>query len=58
MIVTDFEKKIAKPYEWRKGKLRAVAYRDYFGPAAGLMSTVSDLAVYSIAIDEKKFLSA
>ena len=54
---SDFEKKIAKPYEWRKGKLQAVAYRDYFGPAAGLMSTVADLAAYSIAIDEKEFLS-
>ena len=52
-----FEKKIAKPYEWRKGKLHAVTYRDYFGPAAGLMSSVSDLSFYSIAIDEKKFLS-
>jgi CubicO group peptidase (beta-lactamase class C family) len=53
----DFEKKIAKPYEWRKGRLHAVTYRDYFGPAAGLMSSVADLGVYSIAIDEKKFLS-
>ena len=52
-----FQKKIAKPYEWRKGKLRPIAYRDYFGPAAGLMSTVSDLSVYSIAIDEKNFLT-
>lgn len=53
----EFQRKIAKPYEWRKGKLRAVTYRDYFGPAAGLMSSVADLAVYSNAIDEKKFLS-
>ena len=27
-----------------------------FGPAAGIMSSVADLAKYSIAIDEKKFL--
>lgn len=52
----NFQDRIAKPYEWRKGKFRKVAYRDFFGPAAGLMSTVADLADYSIAIDEMKFL--
>jgi CubicO group peptidase (beta-lactamase class C family) len=52
-----FEKKIAKPYEWRKRKLHPIQYRDYFGPAAGLMSSVSDLAVYSVAIDSQSFLS-
>jgi CubicO group peptidase (beta-lactamase class C family) len=55
---SEFEKKIAKPYQWRKGELQGVAYRDYFGPAAGLMSSVADLAVYSVAIDEKEFLSS
>jgi CubicO group peptidase (beta-lactamase class C family) len=50
------QNRIAKPYEWRKGKLREVAYRDFFGPAAGLMSTVTDLADYSLAIDERTFL--
>jgi CubicO group peptidase (beta-lactamase class C family) len=51
-----FEKNVAKPYDWKKGKLLSVKYKPFFGPAAGLMSTVSDLATYSIAIDEKIFL--
>jgi CubicO group peptidase (beta-lactamase class C family) len=50
------QSRIAKPYEWRKRKFHEVAYRDFFGPAAGLMSTVTDLADYSLAIDERKFL--
>jgi CubicO group peptidase (beta-lactamase class C family) len=52
-----FVKNEAKPYHWQKGKLIPDEYQTYFGPAAGLMSSVSDLAIYSIAIDEKNFLS-
>ncbi|MGN6511405.1 MAG: serine hydrolase domain-containing protein, partial [Chitinophaga sp.] len=48
----------AKPYDWNKKKkqLTPVTYKYGFGPAAGLMSTVADLAVYSAALDEKRFL--
>ena len=55
---SDFEKKIAKPYEWRKGKLQRCGIPGLFWAGSGLMSTVADLAVYSVAIDEKDFLSA
>ncbi|MBO9151645.1 serine hydrolase domain-containing protein [Chitinophaga sp. GCM10012297] len=49
----------AKPYDWNKKKKRLDTVKNFrygFGPAAGLMSTVADLAVYSAAIDEKRFL--
>lgn len=48
---------VAKPYDFRKGQLVAVSYPAYFGPAAGLMSCVSDLASYSLALDQQRFLS-
>ncbi|WP_162946257.1 serine hydrolase domain-containing protein [Chitinophaga barathri] len=48
----------ARPYDWNKKKKRldTVTFKYGFGPAAGLMSTVADLALYSAAIDEKRFL--
>lgn len=48
----------AKPYDWQKKKkqLHPVTFKYGFGPAAGLMSTVADLAVYSAAIDDGRFL--
>ena len=52
-----FIKNVAKPYDWQKGELVSIQYRDYFGVSAGLMSSVSDLATYSIAIDDNKFLN-
>ena len=52
-----FEKLVAKPYEWQKDQLVPITYPTYFGPSAGLMSCVTDLATYSNAIDEKRFLS-
>lgn len=51
-----FMQKVARPYDWKNGQIQPVAFTYGFGPAAGLMSTVSDLAAYSIAIDEGKFL--
>lgn len=47
---------VAKPYDLVKGRLVPTTYPSYFGPAAGLLSSVSDLATYSIAIDEGRFL--
>jgi CubicO group peptidase (beta-lactamase class C family) len=52
----SFLTKVAKPYDWEKKQLSPVKYKYRFGAAAGIMSCVSDLALYSIAIDEKKFL--
>jgi len=52
----SFLTKVAKPYDWKNKQFNRVTFSYGFGPAAGIMSTVSDLAVYSIAIDEKKFL--
>ena len=50
------EKQIAKGYDWQNNELVAVRYPSYFGPAAGLMSCVNDLAAYSNAIDEGRFI--
>jgi CubicO group peptidase (beta-lactamase class C family) len=53
-----FLTKVATPYDWQHRKLAPIKYNYVFGPAAGLMSCVSDLATYSTAIDEHKFLNA
>jgi CubicO group peptidase (beta-lactamase class C family) len=47
---------VAKPYNWQGKKIAPIKFNYGFGPAAGIMSCVDDLAKYSIAIDEKKFL--
>lgn len=54
---TAFERLVAKPYEWQKNQLVPVVYPTYFGPSAGLMSCVADLAIYSNAIDDRRFLT-
>lgn len=51
-----FAKRVAKPYDRQGHRLAPVHMKYGFGPAAGIMSSVSDLAVYSIAIDEQLFL--
>lgn len=51
-----FEQLVAKAYDWQKNRLVPVTYPTYFGPSAGLMSCVADLATYSNAIDEHRFL--
>ncbi|MBO0951873.1 serine hydrolase domain-containing protein [Fibrella forsythiae] len=51
-----FEKRVAKPYDWQNNQLVSVAYPTYFGPSAGLMSCVADLAIYATAIDDGLFL--
>ncbi|MGM9511050.1 serine hydrolase domain-containing protein [Larkinella sp. GY13] len=52
-----YGKLVAKPYDLQKGRIVPIAYPTHFGPAAGLMSCVSDLAAYSTAIDEQKLLN-
>lgn len=54
----SFSQNIAKPYNWAGKKINPVIYNYAFGPAAGIMSSVADLATYSIAIDEKYFLKS
>ena len=52
----SFSLHVAKPYNWQGKKIAPIHFKYGFGPAAGIMSCVTDLAKYSIAIDEKKFL--
>jgi CubicO group peptidase (beta-lactamase class C family) len=53
----SFLTKVAKGYNWQGHKLTRVNYPAYFGASAGLMSSVADLASYSIAMDDHKFLN-
>jgi CubicO group peptidase (beta-lactamase class C family) len=52
----SFLTSVAKPYNWQGHHIAPVKYNYRFSTAAGLMSTVADLAKYSNAIDEKQFL--
>ena len=52
----SFLTNVAKPYNWQGKHIAPVNFGYGFSPAAGIMSSVADLAKYSIAIDEKKFL--
>ncbi|WP_018626857.1 serine hydrolase domain-containing protein [Niabella aurantiaca] len=52
-----FLKRVARPYDWKHRKLHPVTFRYGFNPGAGIMSNVADLAFYSVAIDEQRFLS-
>ncbi|SEW51988.1 serine hydrolase domain-containing protein [Chitinophaga arvensicola] len=54
---TAFLQHTAKPYDWKNKQFQTVKFSYAFGPAAGIMSSVSDLAVYSTAIDEGRFLA-
>ncbi len=51
----QFEQNLAKAY-WPDGHTR-ILYEQYFGTAAGLISSVIDLAKYSIAIDNNMLVS-
>ncbi|MBZ4189155.1 serine hydrolase domain-containing protein [Niabella beijingensis] len=53
----SFLKKVALPYDWKHRKLQPVQFRYGFNPGAGIMSNVTDLALYAVAIDERRFLS-
>jgi len=55
---TAFQSKVAKPYDWQNKQIVPIVYHYHFGPAAGIMSSVHDLAQYSMAIDENKFIDA
>ena len=47
---------VAKPYDWVHKQIIPIEYPRYFGPAAGLMSCVADIAKYSVAIDDRRML--
>ncbi|MBO9732561.1 MAG: beta-lactamase family protein [Chitinophaga sp.] len=51
-----FMQQVAKPYDWQHRQMVPVTFSYGFGPAAGIMSTVADLGIYSNAIDDGKFL--
>jgi CubicO group peptidase (beta-lactamase class C family) len=48
--------RLAKAYDWSNDSLKSIRYPVHISPAAGMMSSVADLAKYSNAIDERKFL--
>jgi CubicO group peptidase (beta-lactamase class C family) len=52
----SFLTKVAPPYNWQGKQIAPIQMKYSFSPAAGIMSSVADLAKYSIAIDEGKFL--
>lgn len=52
----DFRRRLAQGYD--ADGVTAVAYPDYFGVSAGLVSTVRDLARFSIALDTDRLLRA
>ncbi|MEZ2444914.1 serine hydrolase domain-containing protein [Chitinophaga sp. RCC_12] len=52
-----FMQRVARPYDWKHQQWQPVTFSYGFGPAAGIMSNVADLAVYSTAIDRKMFLA-
>ena len=47
---------MASPYEWQSGRVVRSAYPSYFGTSAGLIASAEDMAAYSIAIDQERFL--
>jgi len=50
-----FQRRMAQGYT-SDGR-RPEAYPDYYGTAAGLVSSAHDVAAYSIAVDQNRFLS-
>jgi CubicO group peptidase (beta-lactamase class C family) len=53
---TEYERNLARGYSTTGGTPRLTAYPAYFGTAAGLTSTVLDVARFSIALDEGTLL--
>jgi CubicO group peptidase (beta-lactamase class C family) len=52
-----FENNMAVPYENSGiGGVRQTEYRTYFGTAAGMVSSVSDLGKYAVALERQEFL--
>ena len=54
----DFLANMAMPYELRYGHVVPAGYFRHFSPAAGLVTSVRDLAAISIALDQDRFLDS
>ncbi len=52
-----FMANMAKPYELQGSGVFPAQYPGHFGTAAGLIASADDMAAYSIAIDEGRFLA-
>ncbi len=52
----DFIANMAMPYELVDGQVVPSGYPRHFSPAAGLISSVKDLAMISIALDQDVFM--
>ena len=53
-----FTANLATGYQGSGSSISAVTYPDYFGPAAGIISTAEDMLNYSIAIDGGSLVTA
>lgn len=55
----EWTARLAQGYDWNsKDGYQAVAYETYFGPAAGMISTPSDIVRFSRALDDGTLLNA
>ena len=52
----EFIDNMATGYELSDGEVKEKDYPSLFGPAAGLIGSVEDVAAYSLAIDQRQFL--
>jgi len=53
----EFRANTARPYALGNAGLEPAASRDYFGPAAGMVGSVEDMARFSIALDDRRLLT-
>ena len=51
-----FSARMASGYDLRGGSIVPLSHPDYFGVSAGLVASVEDVATFSLAIDEGRFL--
>ena len=56
--IEGFRSRMAAGYELRGSAVVPATHPDYFGAAAGLVASAADVAAFSIAIDQGRFLRA
>ena len=54
----QFMAEMAAGYDWTGSQVRPIDHPSFFGTAAGLVASAEDMAAFSIAIDEGRFLAA
>ena len=54
----QFMAEMAAGYDWTGSLLRPIDHPSFFGTAAGLVASAEDMAAFSIALDEGRFLAA